>query len=232
MKALKPSYFLFLLLITPFCYSQSMNGFDLLGALIPIDEIKQGGPPRDGIPSIDHPVFVSREKAKQELPPDTRAIIVEHSQMIKAYPIPILNWHEIVNDQIGKLPIVVTYCPLCGTGVVFERSYLNQRLSFGVSGLLYNSDVLLYDRNTESLWSQIMRKGITGKMKGRELTIVSSKIVPLFEFLERNPKTKVLSTDTGYSRDYKRSPYGNYSSSGSLYFPVSNLDQTVHIKCH
>ena len=210
--------------------AETINGFDLNGSLIPTGEIKRGGPPRDGIPSIDKPQFIYEEEAKKALPHDTRAIIVEHKNVLKAYPIPILNWHEIVNDEIAGIPIVITYCPLCGTGIVFHSKFSDKILKFGVSGLLYQSDVLLYDRSTESLWSQLMRQSISGKMKGQKLSILPTKIVPLFDFLKMHPNTKILSTKTGSRRDYKRSPYGDYSSSGSLYFPVNNLDKTVHIK--
>ncbi|MBT3527483.1 MAG: DUF3179 domain-containing protein [Bdellovibrionales bacterium] len=208
----------------------AMNGFDLNNSLIPKDEIKMGGPPRNGIPSIDSPEFVRSSTALKQLPVDAKAIVVESNGLHKAYPLPILNWHEIVNDKIGNIPIAVTYCPLCGTGIVFNSRIADKTHTFGVSGLLYQSDVLLYDRTSSSLWSQLLRKAVTGKYKGANLKIFPSKLVNLRAYIVENPKTVVLSTKTGFNRDYMRSPYGDYSSSDSLYFAVRNLSKEVHIK--
>lgn len=211
-------------------FSQTKNNFNLNSSLIPIDEILSGGPPKDGIPSIDSPLFFDINSAQKNLPLDSKAIIVEYQNEIKAYPLPILNWHEIVNDTIGDKKITITYCPLCGTGVVFERTLDKKNFDFGVSGLLYQSDVLLYDRQTNSLWSQLMRQAVTGEMKGKKLVLYPSKLLPLFDYLKKNPSTKILSTKTGHVRDYNKSPYGNYSSSDSLYFPVKKLDPSIHPK--
>ena len=145
-----------------------MNGFDLTGASVPIDEIHHGGPPRDGIPSIDQPRFVSAVEA-DFLKPDDRVLGFHRPGIARAYPISILNWHEVVNDRVGGEPIAVTFCPLCGTGMVFSTRVDGRDLTLGVSGLLYNSDVLLYDRQTESLWSQIMSEAVSGPMKGSRL---------------------------------------------------------------
>jgi len=155
------------------------NGFELKGALVPKSEILEGGPPKDGIPALMRPQFVTQKQIKGMFGKAEKAIVVEFQGKQKAYPISILNWHEIVNDSIGGKAIVVTYCPLCGTGMVFDAKIGNQVLSFGVSGLLYKSDVLLYDRQTNSLWSQIWRKAITGRYKSRELKLIPSKMVPL-----------------------------------------------------
>ena len=136
----------------------TINGFDVGNASIPVDEILPGGPPRDGIPAIDNPVFMDAQKATF-LSEDDRVIGIARHGITRAYPIAILNWHEIVNDRIGQESIVVTYCPLCGTGMVFAAG---SALSFGVSGLLYNSDVLMYDRQTDSLWSQLKMEAVSG----------------------------------------------------------------------
>ena len=140
------------------------NGFDLEGALIPVQEIRSGGPPRDGIPSIDRPQFVAGTAAGF-LKAKDRILGIERHGIARAYPIKILNYHEIVNDIFGSEPIVITYCPLCGTGMAFLAVIGGERRVFGVSGLLYNSDVLLYDRNSETLWSQLRGKAVAGLQK-------------------------------------------------------------------
>lgn len=207
----------------------SKNGFDLTNSLIPSKDILQGGPPRDGIPSIEKPKFVAASAADFMRPTD-RVIGITINGESRAYPINILNWHEIVNDQIQGVPVSVTYCPLCGTGLVYEAKVGGKVLKFGVSGLLYNSDVLLYDRQTETLWSQILSKGINGPMKGQRLKMVPSSQTSWESWLKKRPDTKVLSTDTGFSRDYRRSPYGDYDQNTETYFPVSARSKAFHPK--
>ena len=141
-------------LFAQYASAQSMKGFDLSNASIPVDEIKDGGPPKDGIPAIDQPEF--KKASAVQLDEQTRVMGVKVNEVAKAYPVPIMNYHEIVNDMFAGRPVVVTYCPLCGSGIAFDAAIDGERKTFGVSGLLYNSDVLLYDRQTESLWSQIM----------------------------------------------------------------------------
>ena len=192
------------------------NGFDLSNSSIPVQEIHSGGPPRDGIPSIDRPKFVAASEANFIREKD-RVIGVFHSGVAKAYPIKILDWHEIVNDRIGDLPVAVTYCPLCGTGMVFRADEYGQ---FGVSGLLYNSDVLLYDRKTESLWSQIMSEAVSGPRLGAQLKPLPASHTNWRDWVARYPDTLVLSTDTGFRRDYKRSPYLGYARTSRLMFDV------------
>ncbi len=205
------------------------NGFDLTHSLIPSSEILQGGPPRDGIPSIERPKFVAGRAANFMRPAD-RVIGITVNGESRAYPINILNWHEVVNDQIRGVPVSVTYCPLCGTGLVYQSKVRGKTLKFGVSGLLYNSDVLLYDRQTETLWSQILSKAVNGPMKGQKLTMVPSSQTSWSSWLKKQPNTKVLSTDTGFSRDYRRSPYGDYDQNTSTYFPVSARSGAYHPK--
>ena len=205
------------------------NGFDLTNSLIPASEVLQGGPPRDGIPSIEKPKFVTAGAADFMQPTD-RVVGITVNGESRAYPISILNWHEIVNDQIKGTPVSVTYCPLCGTGLVYQSKVGGKVLKFGVSGLLYNSDVLLYDRQTETLWSQILSKGVNGPMKGQKLTMVPSSQTSWASWLEKHPNTKVLSTDTGFSRDYRRSPYGDYDENKDTYFPVSARSRAYHPK--
>lgn len=197
------------------------NGFDLSGALIDTTKILSGGPEKDGIPALTQPAFIKAGQAYY-LKPDDRVLGIEIEGVSKAYPISILNWHEIVNDRIGKQNFAITYCPLCGTGVAFSAEVAGETLEFGVSGLLYNSDVLLYDRETDSLWSQIMRKSVSGKFKGEKLKLLPITHTSWQQWKSSHPQSLVLSDNTGYSRDYKRNPYAGYEKSRNLYFQVAN----------
>jgi len=205
-----------------------LHGFDLAGSLVPIDEIKLGGPPRDGIPAIDRPVFVGRDDASF-LTADDRVLGLLHKGEARAYPLKIMDWHEVVNDRIAGDSIAITYCPLCLTGIAFDLGSDTPR-TFGVSGLLYNSNVLLYDRETESLWSQLAMQAVTGKEKGTRLEAVPLKHTTWAAWQEQHPNTKVLSLDTGFSRDYERNPYTGYATSRELYFPLSASSRRFHPK--
>lgn len=205
------------------------NGFDLDHALVPVDEIHAGGPVRDGIPSIDRPRFLAPRDA-DFLRGDDDVLGIVLGGVARAYPIRIMNWHEIVNDDLGGERVAITYCPLCGTGVAFAAESRGRPLSFGVSGLLYNSDMLLYDRETESLWSQIKKQAIAGPLKGRRLDALPLTHTTWSAWLKEHPDTQVLSTDTGYRRDYSRTPYGGYETERGLYFPVANKSRRYHPK--
>lgn len=205
------------------------NGFDLEGSLVPLDAIRRGGPPRDGIPAIDHPQFVAAEDARF-LHGKDQVLGLARNGEVKAYPVSILNWHEIVNDRLGGESVAITYCPLCGTGVAFASQVKDKTLSFGVSGLLYNSDVLLYDRETESLWSQIKKQAIAGPMAGRKLEALPLTHTTWRAWRREHPNTQVLSTATGHRRDYDRIPYLGYENSRELYFPVSAESRRYHPK--
>ena len=181
--------------------AQRLNGFDINEPLIPAAAIEKGGPPRDGIPSIDSPQFVAVDKAGF-LDPDDRVLGITHGGRSKAYPVKILNRHEIVNDWLDHQPVVVTFCPLCGSGVAFSAGVDGKELTFGVSGLLYNSDVLLYDRETGSLWSQLAAKSVNGPLKGRELTQWPLQHTTWEDWRARYPGTRVLSTNTGFGHMY------------------------------
>ncbi|MBS1270692.1 MAG: hypothetical protein MAG794_01658 [Gammaproteobacteria bacterium] len=205
------------------------NGFDMSRASIPVEEIHHGGPPKDGIPAIDNPRFVSPGEAGF-LAPEDRVMAMVRKGVAKAYPIKILNYHEIVNDRFAGEAVVVSYCPLCGTGMAFSSEIDGRDASFGVSGLLYNSDVLLYDRETESLWSQITQKAVSGPLVGTELKHLAASHTTWRDWRERHPDTLVLSTQTGYNRDYSRTPYAGYEDSGRIWFPVANRDKRYHPK--
>lgn len=196
------------------------NGFEVTGSLIPTEQIHQGGPPRDGIPAIDEPEFVKASEA-ENINPDSRILGLYLNNQARAYPISILNWHEIVNDQFQQTNVTITYCPLCGTGMAFESKDTE---GFGVSGLLYNSDMLLYDRKTESLWSQIMKTAVSGPRKTEKLTALPLMHTDWQSWKIKHPDTLLLSRKTGFRRDYDKSPYIGYDTTESLYFPVKHQD--------
>ena len=205
------------------------NDFELVAPLIPVDEIHSGGPQRDGIPAIDTPRFIKPAEAKF-LRAEDRVLGITRNGIARAYPIAILNWHEIVNDDFNGEPVVVSFCPLCGTGMAYLATVNGEALDFGVSGLLFNSDMLLYDRQTESLWSQIRRQAVSGPHKGQKLQPIAVEHTQWADWRQRHPETQVLSTDTGAKRDYSRNPYAGYASSRKLYFPLTSQNQRYHPK--
>jgi hypothetical protein len=210
--------------------AQRLNGFDLDEPLVPAGAIEKGGPPRDGIPSLDSPVFVAPDEANF-LDPEDRVLGIALGGKSKAYPVKILNRHEIVNDWLNERPVVVTFCPLCGSGVAFSATVDGRELTFGVSGLLYNSDVLLYDRETGSLWSQILAKSVNGSLKGHEMTQLPLQHTTWKDWRTRHPGTRVLSTQTGFRHiDYDQDPYKRYKNSTRLMFSVSNTDKRLKNK--
>ena len=197
------------------------NGFQLEPHAVPLEKILKGGPPRDGIPALLKPRFIEARKVKF-LADHDRVLGLSRNGREKAYPIKILNWHEVVNDVLADFPIVVTYCPLCGSGIAFLRKVEEETFTFGVSGLLYESDLLMYDHQTESLWSQIGMEAITGQAIGKKLSPLFTEHTTWKDWQESYPDSLVLSTQTGFSRDYERDPYERYSDSGHLLFPVTN----------
>jgi hypothetical protein len=210
--------------------AQQLNGFDLNNALIPANDILRGGPPKDGIPSIDNPVFKPSNQYK-EFDNKSEVLGVYYNGVAKAYPINIMDWHEIVNDNFKGKPVVVTYCPLCGSGIAFEAEVVKGKSTeFGVSGLLYNSDVLLYDRATQSLWSQIMAKAVSGPLNGQDLVPISTQRMTFGSWKSLYPESEILTTQTGFTRNYHNSAYGNYDQEDRTYFPVSHNDNTFHKK--
>ncbi len=208
----------------------SANGFDLSNAVIPSEQIMHGGPPKDGIPAISDPKLVKSDQANH-VRPDDRIVGITLDGVSKAYPISILNWHEIVNDEINGRHFAITYCPLCGTAVAFDANIQGKVTEFGVSGLLYNSDVLLYDRNTESLWSQITSSSVAGKLVGTKLKRIPISHTTWQDWKSKHAGTLVMSDDTGYFRDYARNPYSGYEKSRNLFFAVNNrAPDTYHPK--
>lgn len=210
--------------------AKEKNGFDLNNSIIDESLILFGGPAKDGIPALDNPRFIPNDEATY-LEEGDRVLGLRIGTTAKAYPIRILNWHEVVNDDIDGSSFIVSYCPLCGTGAVFSASVEGKILDFGVSGLLYNSDVLLYDRQTESLWSQIRGQSISGPHAGTTLNQLPVTHTSWQRWREQHPDTLVLSRETGHNRDYTRNPYKGYSLSEQLYFPVEHVSSsTLHQK--
>jgi len=182
---------------------------------IDLNELMRGGPPKDGIPSIDDPKFVSPGEASRWLRDSEPVIMVELNEEARAYPIQILMWHEMANDHIGDTPILVTFCPLCYSAITFDRRHKGDVLEFGVSGFLRHSDMIMYDRKTESLWQQFSGEALVGEYTGDKLEIIPSQLISFEQYREIHPDGKVLSKDTGYNRDYGRNPYVGYDDINS-----------------
>jgi len=197
-------------------------GFDLGQKVgIPRDEIHAGGPGKDGIPSLDSPKFIAAKEAGW-LKPEDRIVGVERAGKARAYPLRILVWHEVVNDTIGDEPLAVTYCPLCDSVAAFDRRTPSGGKKFGVSGLLYNSNVLMFDRGgkPEGLWSQIKGQAVSGPPSGQALRTLPVELTTWADWRARHPETSVLSSETGFRRDYSRDPYAGYFDRPGLVFPA------------
>ncbi len=196
---------------------------------IPLEEIRSGGPPKDGIPSIDDPMFAVVGDASFVADSDI-VIGLEIDGQARAYPLSILVWHEIVNDEVGGIPVAVTYCPLCYTMQVFERVIDGQAVEFGTTGKLYNSNLLMYDRLTDTYWSQAIGMAVVGQLSGRVLDTVPFDIISWGDWKAIHPDTLVLTTDTGYSRAYSVDPYDSYYTDRRVIFPIEHRDDRLHPK--
>lgn len=183
---------------------------------IPFSDIISGGPPRDGIPSIDDPIFK----------PITDIIDLEATEPViglilngkaRAYPLRILMWHEIVNDTIGGVPVAVTYCPLCNSAVVFDRRFDDRILSFGTTGKLRKSDLVMYDRQTETWWQQFLGEGVIGKYTGETLKVLPARLESYANFIKRAPDGEVLVPNRPAQRNYGRNPYVSYDGQDRPY---------------
>lgn len=177
---------------------------------VPLEEILSGGPPKDGIPPIDDPKFVSVKEAGGFLNDSEPGVAFSRGKIHRFYPYQILVWHEIVNDTVEGERILVTYCPLCLTGFVFDPVVKGERVEFGTSGRLWKSNLVMYDRQTDSLWSQILGEAIVGEMTGTKLELLASDLVRFGEWKKKFPDGQVLSRDTGATRFYGSNPYGDY----------------------
>uniref|UniRef100_UPI0026285860 DUF3179 domain-containing protein n=1 Tax=uncultured Gimesia sp. TaxID=1678688 RepID=UPI0026285860 len=202
--------------------------FNTEGLILAESEIHNGGVPKDGIPALTDPEFISVADAAFMQPGDRLAGVVFEGQA-RAYPLKIMDLHEVVNDKIGKTSFAVTYCPLCDSLAVYNRKGTGGDLEFGVSGFLYNSNVLLYDRSgssgTDGLWSQMMSQGIAGPRVKEKLGTMPVELTTWEDWKQRYPKTQVLSADTGHSRDYTNRAYAPYFADDMiLMFQVENQD--------
>jgi Protein of unknown function (DUF3179) len=179
--------------------------------LLPLDEFQSGGPPKDGIPAIDVRRFTRADKVDwlEEREP---VIAVTVGEETRGYPIQILMWHEIANDRIGDVPIAVTFCPLCNTALVFDRRLDGDVLSFGTTGKLRDSDLVMYDRETESWWQQFTGEALVGELAGRELRDLPARILSWKEFRHAHADALVLNKETGHFREYGANPYAGYDS--------------------
>lgn len=199
--------------------------------LIPEDEVRDGGPGKDGIPAISAPNFSSVAQT-QFLDPTDLVITIKTAEGIRAYPHPILDWHEIVNDDLPSGErLSLTYCPLTGTAIGWNGTLNGTKTTFGVSGLLYNSNLLPYDRATDSYWSQMSHKCVKGELTGTEIETFQTIEMNFNTLRELYPDAQVLNTETGFNRNYGQYPYGDYRfNNSSLIFPVSNTDDRVASK--
>ncbi len=189
------------------------------------DEIISGGPPKDGIPSIDDPQFVP--VAEAELPDKEPVIGLVINGDARAYPLRILIWHEIVNDVVGGVPVAVTFCPLCNTGLVFDRRVEGRVLEFGTTGKLRNSDLVMYDRQTESWWQQFMGEAIVGELTGTLLQMIPSRLESFARFKERAPAGKVQVPGNQRTRPYGRNPYAGYDRSATPFLFIGQLPEDI-----
>jgi hypothetical protein len=191
---------------------------------VPLSEFERGGPGKDGIPAIDEPRFVSVEEV-DFLEPKEPVIELELGGETRAYPIQILVWHEIVNDEIAGVPVAVTFCPLCNTAIAFDRRIDGRTLDFGTTGNLRSSDLVMYDRQTESWWQQFGGRALVGELTGEKLEQIPARVVAWRDFADEHPDGKVLSRETGHSRRYGENPYAGYDDVDSPpFFQSANSD--------
>ncbi len=194
------------------------------------DRFVSAGINKDGIPAIDAPVFTSVSDADAYVSDDGQGLSVTLGGVTRFYPYQILVWHEVVNDTLGGVPIVVTYCALCNSGQVYERTIDEQTLDFGVSGNVWNANTILYDRQTDSHWVQLLGKAVEGSFDGTELKQIPSRIMTWFEWKQAFPSSQTLSRETGFARDYTRNPYFGYEEERRVMFPLDARDDRLHPK--
>lgn len=205
----------------------AVDAFDLSDSTLPRDRIVIGNPFKDSIPSLTEPKYVSAGEAKFLEDQDEIIGYVEEGKS-RAYPLRIMAWHEAVNDQIAGIPYAITYCPLCKSVIAFDRSTEFGRIQLGVSGFLYNSNVLFYDKTdneSPGLFSQLQGEGITRRLKNVALNTLPVELTTWKDWKTRYPKTDVLSLETGHDRDYHSSAYEEYYANDKLMFPVSKSDK-------
>jgi len=210
--------------------SKPWNGFDVSNASLPAEKLVAGGPLRDAIHSVDQPEFVDPEAAARWVAASSTVIGLRLGDIARAYPVHLLEYHQIVNDDFAGVPVVLSYDPLTGTPLAYKRKLAGRTLEFGVSGLVYQSNFLLFDRQTESLWLQWSGEAIAGPMRGERLTALRVRQEPYAAWLARHPDTRVLARPLLKQIDYRYSPYSAYWGSKTIPFPVDVLDSTYHPK--
>ena len=193
-----------------------------------IEKVLTGGPAKDGIPAIDDPKFTSLEEFDRSH--DIQAIVIEDGDDIKVYPYNILTWHEIVNDSANGVPIAITFCPLCGSAIVYNREIEGVETTLGVSGALIESNMVMYDRRTETLWQQSTGEALAGELFGNRLDLYPFQLSTMGEVRSKYPRAKVLSEDTGHARNYGRNPYSGYNENDRFFFQVSSFDGSFDTK--
>ena len=209
---------------------QAIPGFSTNTALrsIELSELRSGGPPKDGIPAIDDPQFVSQEDAAVWLADQEPVVLLRIGDIARIYPLQILTHHEIANDEFAGIPVTVTFCPLCYSAIAFDRRVSTDEgellLDFGVSGMLRNSDLVMYDRQTETLWQQFTGEALVGDMLGTTLTFLPAQIVSFAQAREAHPDADVLSRETGHTRPYGNNPYAGYDDINNAPFLFDGPD--------
>lgn len=198
--------------------------------LIHPNKLSAGGPPKDGIPSIDNPQYDIISDANEWLEDEDTLLFLNYNGVRKAYPTSIMVWHEIVNDYAAGIPIAVTYCPLCITGIAYERIVDNQEVEFGTSGKLFNSNLVMYDRLTESYWTQVDGVAIQGERSGDVLRQVPLDLIKWKDLKETYPDALVLTKETGFNRQYGRDPYLSYYTDDAVWFPVEFKNFSINTK--
>ena len=203
--------------------------FQTRNSELPQWEMIPTGVGRDGIPAIDEPAFTDAKRAGW-LEPTDRVIGVYVDGTAKAYPLRILAGHEVVNDDIAGGAVAVTYSPLCGSAAAYRTENGDDDYQLASAGMVYNNNPLFFDRQTESLWLQLLGRATAGRAQGMQLERVATVITTWEEWKSRHPGTKVLSRDTGFERDYTRNNYDDYATNGQIFFPLTNLDNRLAMK--
>jgi hypothetical protein len=195
---------------------------------IPAEQIIDAGPGKDGIPALNYPDFVNADGST--LDSDLLVLGVQYKGTTKAYPHNVLDWHEVVNDRYDGETLILSYCPLTGSGMLWESNSSPENLTWGVSGLLYNSNLILYDRDTDSNWSQMLERSVQGERQDE--IPVKLKVIEMTwgAWKKLYPDSKILSESTGFDRDYNTYPYLGFRNNENILFPISNIDNRLHPK--
>ncbi|MFO7799144.1 DUF3179 domain-containing protein [Rhodohalobacter sp.] len=209
-----------------FAYGQDFSNWktDFAKKSIDFESLVRGGPPKDRIPSIDEPEFVIFDAADSWISDEEPVIAFQLNGTARAYPLQILIWHEIVNDQFEEIPVLITFCPLCYSAIVFDRRIDGEVHEFGVSGFLRHSDMIMFDRKTESLWQQFTGEAVVGDYTRTELTVLPSQIISYEQFKDAYPDGVVLSKDTGHQRPYGQNPYTGYDDINNTPFLMGDIE--------